>query len=93
MTTLFRKVLVLTAVGIVLVFANLYEIVRWIAELGIPAGAEAVRDRYLSGCAITIIIVLVFLLKSDRTRRHRHDIPSSPYDDGPRPRHRRWDEW
>ena len=47
MTTLLRKLLVLAVVGVVLVLASIYEVVRWLTHLGVPEMAGRVSERYL----------------------------------------------
>ena len=78
MTTLLRKLLVLAVVGVVLVLASIYEVVRWLTHLGVPEMASRVSDRYLTGTTIAVVLALLFLLRSDRPDRRRYEEPDEP---------------
>ena len=57
-----RKTLVLSLVGSVFLLGNIWLVVNWLDERGVIDGARYVRKEYLTGTAITIIIVLLILL-------------------------------
>ncbi len=57
-----RKILVLSLVGGVFLLGNIWLVVNWLDERGVIDGARYVRKEYLTGTAITIIIVLLILL-------------------------------
>ena len=64
----FRKLLVLSLVGGVFLLGNIWLVVNWLDDKGVIDGAERVRREYLTGTAITIIVVLLILLvKPGRT--------------------------
>ena len=67
MTLTIRKVIVLgLAVG-VFVIANALLVTSWLAEKGVIDFAKNIRGEYLTGTAITIIIVLMILLVGGRS--------------------------
>jgi hypothetical protein len=91
MTTILRKLLVLGMVAMVLMLASIYEVVRWLTRLGVTDMAEQVADRYLTGTAVAVIVVMVLLLRSDRPRRHEdHSYYPPDYRPPPYPRRPRW---
>ena len=57
-----RKILVLSLVGGVFLLGNVWLVVNWLEDKGVIDGARYVRKEYLTGTAITIIIVLLILL-------------------------------
>ena len=62
MTLGIRKLIVLVLVGAVFVLANVWLVVNWLEDKGVIDAAEHVRKEYLTGTAITIIVVLLVLL-------------------------------
>lgn len=83
MTTILRKLLVLGMVGMVLVLAGIYEVVRWLTQLGVTDMAGQVADTYLTGTAVAIIVAMVLLLRSDRPRRRYDERTHRPPEYGP----------
>ena len=57
-----RKAIVVTTVATVFLIANIWIVVNWLAEKGVIGFAEHIRTEYLTGTAITIIVVLLILL-------------------------------
>jgi hypothetical protein len=92
MTTLLRKLLVLAVVGVVLILASIYEVVRWLTHLGVPEMAGRVSDQYLTGTTIAVVLALVFLLRSDRRRDRYHEPGEPPCSQCP-PGPRRYRDW
>ena len=41
---------------------NVWFVVKWLDEYGVVEGAKYLKSEYLTGTAITIILVLLFLL-------------------------------
>jgi len=68
MTLGIRKLVVLVLAAAIFLLANLWLIAAWLAEQGVVDWARHVRKEYLTGTAITIIIVLLILLAAPRTR-------------------------
>ena len=62
MTLTARKWLVGSVVTAILVLAGVYSIVSWLDGLGLVRWAEAVRDEYLPGSTLTIVVALLVLV-------------------------------
>jgi formate-dependent nitrite reductase membrane component NrfD len=62
MTLGMRKILVAGVVAAILLLANFFVLARWLDDIGLIPWAETVRDRYITGTAITIIVVLLVLI-------------------------------
>ena len=67
MTVGVRKVIVLGLVAGVFLTANVLLVANWLAEKGVIDFAKNIRAEYLTGTAITIIIVLMILLVGGRS--------------------------
>ena len=57
-----RKLIVLILVGSIFLLANVWIVVNWLDEHGVVEGAKYLKSEYLTGTAISIILVLLFLL-------------------------------
>lgn len=64
-----RKATVILAVAAVFMVANIWIVVNWLEEKGVIELAEHVKAEYLTGTAITIIVVLLILLVKPGTER------------------------
>ncbi len=53
-----RKLVVIVVVGAVLLLANARVVVEWLGELGLIEAAVDLRQEYLTGTAITVILAL-----------------------------------
>jgi hypothetical protein len=62
MTMTMRKGVIVVISAAILLPAGAYTIVSWLGELGLIHWAQAVRDEYLPGPTITIIVVLLVLV-------------------------------
>jgi hypothetical protein len=62
MTLGIRKLIVVSLVGGVVLFANFLLVAHWLQEKGVIDMAQHVRQEFLTGTAITIIVVLLILL-------------------------------
>ena len=62
MTLGIRKLIVLVLAGALFLMANLILVTNWLAEKGVIDWARYVHKEYLTGTAITIIVVLLILL-------------------------------
>ena len=67
MTLTIRKAIVLGLIGSILLLGNILLVANWLAEHGVTDWAREIRAEYLTGTAITIIVVLLILLVSPRT--------------------------
>ena len=84
MTLGIRKLIVVGLVGALLLLGNFILVAKWLQEKGVIDWARGIRKEYLTGTAITIIVVLLILLVRPagallRSRRHcpvcDHDVP------------------
>ena len=66
MTLGIRKLIVLVLVAALFLVANLIFVTNWLAEKGVIDWAKYVHREYLTGTAITIIVVLLVLLVAPR---------------------------
>jgi hypothetical protein len=66
MTLRGRKLIVLILVGLVLLLGNFILVANWLQEKGVIDWAKDIRKEYLTGTAITIIVVLLILLVAPR---------------------------
>jgi len=57
-----RKLVVLCCVGAIFLVANILLVASWLEEKGVIDFAKHIKAEYLTGTAITIIIVLLILL-------------------------------
>ena len=62
MTLGIRKVIVLGLIAAVFLTANVLLVASWLADKGVIDFAKNIRAEYLTGTAITIIVVLLVLL-------------------------------
>jgi hypothetical protein len=62
MTLTVRKIIVLGLIGIIFLAGNVLLIANWLAEKGVPEKAAWLRENFLTGTAITVIIALLILL-------------------------------
>jgi len=68
MTLGIRKLIIVGLVGAVFLMANFLLVASWLQEKGIIGWTQGIRKEYLTGTAITIIIVLLILLVKPGTR-------------------------
>lgn len=62
MTLMMQKWVIIATSAVILLLAGAYTIVAWLDKLGLIHWAQAVRDEYLPGSTITIIVVLLVLV-------------------------------
>jgi formate-dependent nitrite reductase membrane component NrfD len=62
MTLGMRKIIVTGVVAAILILANFFVLARWLDDIGPIPWAQTVRERYITGTAITIIVVLLVLI-------------------------------
>ena len=67
MTLGIRKLIVLMLVAALFLVANVMFVANWLQEKGVIDWARYVHKEYLTGTAITIIVVLLILLVSPRS--------------------------
>ena len=66
MTLGLRKLIVLVLIGSVFLLANFVLVAGWLQDAGVIDWAKDIRRDYLTGTAITIIVVLLVLLAGHR---------------------------
>jgi len=71
MTLGIRKLIVVGLVGAVLLLGNFILVANWLQEKGVIDWAKDARKEYLTGTAITIIVVLLILLVTPRGEGRR----------------------
>ncbi len=59
-----RKLVVAGVIAAVVLLANALMIATWLSESGVIGWARYIREEYATGTAITVIVVLLFLLGS-----------------------------
>jgi hypothetical protein len=57
-----RKIIVISLIGLVFLTANILLVANWLTEKGVEQKADWVREHFLTGTAVTIILVLLVLL-------------------------------
>ena len=62
MSLTIRKAVVLGLIGSILLLGNILFIASWLAEKGMVDWARDLRAEYLTGTAITIVVVMLVLL-------------------------------
>lgn len=62
MTLGIRKIVVLSLIGIVFLMANILVVANWLAEKGLMEKANWLREEFLTGTAIAVIVALLILL-------------------------------
>jgi hypothetical protein len=62
MTLRIRKIIVVSLIGVVFLSANIIVVANWLAEKGIDEKANWLREEFLTGTAIAVIIALLILL-------------------------------
>jgi len=62
MTLRIRKFIVIGIIGVVFMAGNILVIANWMAAKGIPEKANWIRENFLTGTSVTVIIALLILL-------------------------------
>lgn len=62
-----RKIIVLSIIGAVFLAGNILVVANWIAESGVEQKANWLREEFLTGTAIAVIIALLILLVSPKS--------------------------
>ena len=59
-----RKIIVIGLIGAIFLAGNVLLIANWLSEKGVPEKANWLRENFLTGTAITVIVALLILLVS-----------------------------
>ena len=62
MTLTIRKIIVLGLIGIIFLTANILVVANWLAEKGVAEKAGWLREEFLTGTAIAVVVALLILL-------------------------------
>ena len=62
MTLGLRKIILLGLIGCIFLMANVVVIANWLADSGVSQFAQTIKNNYLTGTAVTIIVALLILL-------------------------------
>jgi len=57
-----RKIIVISLIGLIFLAGNILLVANWLAAKGVPEKANWLRENFLTGTAITVIIALLILL-------------------------------
>ncbi len=66
-----RKIIVLSIIGIVFLAGNILVVANWIAERGVEQKANWIREHFLTGSAIAVIVALFVLLVNPKNAGSR----------------------
>ena len=61
-----RNLLVLFLIAGIFLLANAYAVACWFDRVGLIAWAQRLRDEYLTGTAVTVILAMIFLCGGPR---------------------------
>ena len=67
MTLTTRKIIVIAIVAMIFVAGNIMVIANWLANNGIEEKANYIREQFLTGTALTVILAFLILLVSPKT--------------------------
>ena len=62
MTLGLRKIILLGLIGCIFLMANVVVVANWLANSGVSQFAQTIKNNYLTGTAVTIIVALLILL-------------------------------
>ncbi len=71
MTLTIRKIIVLGLIGTIFLMANILVVANWLAEKGLAEKANWLREEFLTGTAIVVILVLLILLVNPKSTGSR----------------------
>ena len=71
MSLMMRKIIVLGLIGIIFLTANILIVANWINDTGIAEKAGWIRQEFLTGTALAVILVLLILLVSPKASSGR----------------------
>jgi len=67
MTLGIRKIIVIGIIGAIFLAGNILLVANWLAEKGVPEKANWLRENFLTGTAIAIIVALLILFVNPRS--------------------------
>lgn len=69
MTVTIRKFIVIGLVAMIFMAANIVVIANWLANNGVEQKANYLKEHFLTGTALTVILALLILLVSPKSGR------------------------
>ena len=69
MSLTIRKIIVLGLIGTIFLMANILVVANWLAEKGLAEKANWLREEFLTGTAIAVILALLVLLVNPKSSR------------------------
>ena len=69
MTLMSRKVIIILLIGAVFLLGNILVVANWIANTGIAEKANWIKENFITGTAVTIVLTLLILLTSSKSSR------------------------
>ena len=76
MSLTMRKVVVLGSIVVIFLAANILVVASWIAKAGIAEKATWLRQEFLTGTAIAVIVALLILLVNPRSANSNRGLGS-----------------
>jgi len=67
MTLGIRKIIVVSIIGVILLAGNILLVANWMAEKGVEEKANWIRQEFLTGTAIAVIIALLILFVNPKS--------------------------
>lgn len=71
MTLTIRKIIVLGLIGMIFLMANILVVANWLAEKELAEKANWLREEFLTGTAIAVVIALLILLVNPKSTGSR----------------------
>ena len=62
-----RKIIVIGIIGVIFLAGNILLVANWLAEKGVPEKANWLRENFLTGTAIAVIVALLILLMNPKS--------------------------
>ena len=62
-----RKIIIIGIIGAIFLAGNVLLVANWLAEKGVPEKANWLRENFLTGTAIAVIVALLILLVNPKT--------------------------
>jgi len=62
-----RKILVIGLIGAIFLAGNVLLVANWLVEKGVPEKANWLRENFLTGTAIAVIVALLVLLVNPKS--------------------------
>ena len=74
MTLGIRKIIVVSIIGLIFLAGNILLVANWLAEKGVGQKANWLREEFLTGTAIAVIIALLILLVNPKNSSRANSL-------------------